>query len=83
ARALCLNAEVILCDEIFSSLEHPIAHSIEKDILSLNKTIINVSHIIFKDHLHLYDKIYVVESGMIRQTTDIQEVWSRMILTEA
>jgi len=83
ARALCLNAEVILCDEIFSSLEQPIAHSIEKDILSLNKTIINVSHIIFKDHLHLYDKIYIVESGMIRQTTDIQEVWARMILTEA
>jgi ABC-type multidrug transport system fused ATPase/permease subunit len=83
ARALCLNSEVILCDEIFSSLEQSIARSIEKDILSLDKTIINVSHIIFKDQLHLYDKIYIVDQGTIRLTSDIQEVWSRMILTDA
>jgi ABC-type multidrug transport system fused ATPase/permease subunit len=83
ARALCLNSEVILCDEIFSSLEQSIARSIERDILNLNKTIINVSHIIFKDQLHMYDKIYIVDQGTIRLTTDIQEVWSRMILTEA
>jgi ABC-type multidrug transport system fused ATPase/permease subunit len=83
ARALCLNSEVILCDEIFSSLEQSIARSIEKDILSLDKTIINVSHIIFKDQLHMYDKIYIVDQGTIRLTSDIQEVWSRMILTEA
>ncbi|PKM87158.1 MAG: hypothetical protein CVU85_06425 [Firmicutes bacterium HGW-Firmicutes-10] len=81
ARALCLNSEVILCDEIFSSLEQSIARSIERDILNLNKTIINVSHIIFKDQLPLYDKIYIVDQGTIRLTTDIQEVWSRMIIT--
>ncbi len=83
ARALCLNSEVILCDEIFSSLEQSIAKSIEKDILNLNKTIINVSHIIFKDQLALYDKIYIVDQGTIRQSRDLDEVWSRMILTEA
>lgn len=83
ARALCLECEVILCDEIFSSLEQSVAKSIEKDILSLNKTIINVSHIIFKDQLALYDKIYIVEQGTIRPSSDIQEVWSRMILTES
>lgn len=83
ARALCLNSEVILCDEIFSSLEQSIARSIERDILNLNKTIINVSHIIFKDQLHMYDKIYIVDQGTIRLTKEIQEVWSRMILTEA
>jgi ABC-type multidrug transport system fused ATPase/permease subunit len=82
ARALCLNSEVILCDEIFSSLEQSIARSIERDILNLNKTIINVSHIIFKDQLPLYDKIYIVDQGTIRLTSDIQEVWSRMILTD-
>ncbi|PKM69920.1 MAG: hypothetical protein CVU94_01645 [Firmicutes bacterium HGW-Firmicutes-19] len=82
ARALCLNSEVILCDEIFSSLEQSIARSIERDILNLNKTIINVSHIIFKNQLPLYDKIYIVDQGTIRLTSDIQEVWSRMILTD-
>jgi ABC-type multidrug transport system fused ATPase/permease subunit len=66
ARAICLNTHVILCDEIFANLEQSIAHDIEKDLLSLNKTIINVSHIIFKDHLEKYDKIFVVENNGVR-----------------
>lgn len=81
ARALCLESEVILCDEIFSSLEHSIAMEIERDILNLKKTIINVSHIIFKDHLPLYDKIYIVENNTVRLSTDLDEVWERMILS--
>lgn len=81
ARALCLDATVILCDEIFSSLELSIAQSIEKDLLSLNKTIINVSHIIFKEHLAYYDKIYVVENSSVSLANSIDEVWSRMILS--
>jgi ATP-binding cassette, subfamily B, bacterial len=81
ARALCLETTVILCDEIFASLELDIARSIEKDLISLPKTIINVSHIIFKEHLHFYDKIYVVEEGNLRQVTSLEEVWNRMILS--
>lgn len=81
ARALCLETTVILCDEIFASLELDIAKSIEEDLLSLPKTIINVSHIIFKEHLHLYDKIYVVEDGNLRQMTSLEGVWNRMILS--
>lgn len=81
ARALCLRSSVILCDEIFASLELEIAASIEKDLLSLPKTIINVSHIIFKDTLHLYDKIYVVEEGCVERATSLEDVWNRMILT--
>ena len=81
ARALCLRSSVILCDEIFASLELEIAASIEKDLLSLPKTIINVSHIIFKYTLHLYDKIYVVEEGCVERATSLEDVWNRMILT--
>jgi ATP-binding cassette subfamily B protein len=83
ARALCLETTVILCDEIFASLELEIAKSIESDLLSLPKTIINVSHIIFKEHLHHYDKIYVVEDGVIRQVESHEDVWDRMILSQA
>lgn len=82
ARALCLNTDVILCDEIFSSLELSIAHHIEQDILNLNKTIINVSHIIFKDHLPLYDRIYIVENNTLRLADSIDEVWARMTLSD-
>jgi len=79
ARAICLNTDVILCDEIFANLEQSIAHDIEKDLLSLDKTIINVSHIIFKDHLKLYDKIFVVENNSVRLSNNTEEIWSRMI----
>ena len=82
ARALCLNSDVILCDEIFSSLELSIAHQIEHDILNLNKTIINVSHIIFKDHLSHYDRIYIVENNTLRTANSIDEVWERMTLSD-
>jgi ATP-binding cassette, subfamily B, bacterial len=82
ARALCLKSSVILCDEIFSSLELSLAKSIEKDLLDLDKTIINVSHIIFKEHLHLYDKIYIVEDNRVYLAPNTEIVWKRMILSE-
>ena len=83
ARALCLETSVILCDEIFASLELEIAQSIEKDLLALPKTIINVSHIIFKETLPLYDKIYIVEEGECLLASSQQEVWERMILSQS
>ncbi len=82
ARALCLDADVILCDEIFSSLELSIAQQIEQDMLNLGKTIINVSHIIFKEHLVYYDRIYIVEENTLRQAHSPSEVWKRMTLSE-
>lgn len=82
ARALCLHSQVILCDEIFASLPQDVAKAIEHDILALNKTIINVSHIIFKEHLNQYDKIYIVENGTTRLASSLEEVWERMILSQ-
>lgn len=83
ARAICLNTDVVLCDEIFANLEQSIAHDIEKDLLSLDKTIINVSHIIFKDHLDKYDKIFVVESNGVRLSRDNEEIYARMIESQS
>lgn len=83
ARAICLNTDVILCDEIFANLEQSIAHDIEKDLLGLNKTIINVSHIIFKDHLNKYDKIFVVENNGVRLSYDTEEIYARMIESQS
>lgn len=79
ARAICLDTDVILCDEIFANLEQSIAHDIENDLLGLNKTIINVSHIIFKDHLDQYDKIFVVENNNVRLSQNLDEIYARMI----
>lgn len=79
ARSICLDTDVILCDEIFANLEQSIAHDIESDLLGLNKTIINVSHIIFKDHLDQYDKIFVVENNNVRLSQNLDEIYARMI----
>lgn len=79
ARALTLNAEIIMCDEIFASLDMDIAKSIEKDMLKFENTILNVSHIMFEEHLELYNKIYIVEDGSVRLASDIDEVKLRML----
>ncbi len=73
ARALYLDTSLIICDEIFASLDKEVGQNIEKMILSVSKTVINVSHIIFDDNLALYDKIYLVENNSVRQVDDLQQ----------
>ena len=71
ARALYLDTSLIICDEIFASLDKEIGQNIEKMILSVPKTVINVSHIIFDDNLALYDKIYLVENNSVSEIEDL------------
>jgi ABC-type multidrug transport system fused ATPase/permease subunit len=62
ARALLDNASILFMDEAFASLDMERAREIEKTILSLKDiTVINVSHIIFKDTRELYDKVITVK----------------------
>lgn len=79
ARALCLEAEVIVCDEIFASLDSEVARSIESDLLKLEATSINVSHIYFEENLHNYDRIYIVQDQTVRVAQSIDEVRERML----
>lgn len=66
ARALFKDKSLIICDEIFANLDASIAKNIEHDLLSINTTVINVSHIIFEENIELYDKIYLVENGHVK-----------------
>jgi ABC-type multidrug transport system fused ATPase/permease subunit len=62
ARALLSKAGILLMDEAFASLDMERAREIEKTILSLkDMTVINVSHIIFNDTKHLYDRVLTVK----------------------
>ncbi len=62
ARALLGKASILLMDEAFASLDMERAREIEKTILSLeDMTVINVSHIIFKDTKKLYDRVLTVK----------------------
>lgn len=62
ARALLNKAKILLMDEAFASLDMERAREIEKTILNLKDiTVINVSHVIFKDTKKLYDKVFTVK----------------------
>lgn len=66
ARAIYKNSDILLLDEITSSLDKDTAYKVEKNILSLdNKTILNVSHKLHYDLLDSYDMICIVENGEV------------------
>jgi len=66
ARGLINKTQLIFLDEAFASLDPKNALAIEKSILNLKDvTIINVSHVVFKEHLQFYDKVYIVNNKQI------------------
>lgn len=73
ARALYRDSDIILLDEVTSSLEKSMSDRIEKKLIQMhNKTIINVCHKFNEKNLYLYDDILVVEKGelVLRGTYD-------------
>ena len=78
ARALFKKKSLIVCDEIFANLDAQNAKEIERDILSVNMTLINVSHIVFEDNINLYDKIFLVENRNVRSINSFEALESRI-----
>lgn len=61
ARALLQEAQVLILDEAFSSLDDKIAQAIEETLLSLEDlTLINVSHVCFEETKDRYHKVLKV-----------------------
>lgn len=64
ARGLITEADIILLDEAFASLDRNIAKKIEQTLLNLKDiTVINVSHIIIEENKSYYDAILTVKDG--------------------
>ncbi|NLW14955.1 MAG: ATP-binding cassette domain-containing protein [Erysipelothrix sp.] len=82
ARANFFNKDVVLTDEVFASLDQSIGESLEKDMLSLPQTLINISHIVFKNNLDLYDKFLIVENGCVQVSYNKDDVIARMLETD-
>ncbi len=63
ARGLVNQSDIIFLDEAFANLDAEKAKAIEKSLLDLKGvTIINVSHVVFKDHQQMYDDVLVVKN---------------------
>jgi len=63
ARGLINKSDIIFLDEAFANLDAEKAKAIEKSLLDLKGvTIINVSHVVFKDHQQMYDDVLVVKN---------------------
>ncbi len=78
ARAVYKNADILLLDEVTSSLDKETARKVEKNILELpGKTVLNVSHKLHADLLELYDEICVMENGKIVDFAPPAELLSR------
>jgi ABC-type multidrug transport system fused ATPase/permease subunit len=68
ARALLNKASILFMDEAFASLDMERAKEIEETILALEDiTVINVSHVIFKETKGKYDKVLTVKKTVIEQ----------------
>ena len=65
ARALYNRPQILLLDEVTSSLDRETSMDIEKLILNYGGTIIAVSHVPNKEFLNRYDKIIKMDSGRI------------------
>lgn len=66
ARGLLAKSDIIFIDEAFASLDSKVAKEIEYTLLNLDGiTIVNVSHVVFKETKDRYDKIFVVKNRAV------------------
>ncbi|MGI6580698.1 MAG: ABC transporter ATP-binding protein [Saccharofermentanales bacterium] len=74
ARGLLAEADIMLLDEPFASLDDQTAQKIEQKLLDLSGvTILNVSHVVFNTTKNLYDDILLVKNGQIRTNSQEQD----------
>ncbi|MFA5576485.1 MAG: ABC transporter ATP-binding protein [Tissierellaceae bacterium] len=66
ARGLLNKSTIIFLDEAFANLDQEVAREIEETILDLDDvTVVNVSHVIFKESKNKYSKIFTVKGGRV------------------
>lgn len=75
ARALYIQPQVLLLDEVTSALDRINSKLIEDMLLSLEQsTIVNVCHKFDSDNLKKYDKILILEEGKIVRIGSFEEM---------
>lgn len=74
SRALIKNSSFVIMDEATSSLDIKTARAIENTLLSLNQTVLVITHRIDESILKKYDKIFLLEDGRITQSGDYSDI---------
>ncbi len=78
ARAMAHLKEVLLCDEITSSLDNTIARKIEHNILDIeNETVLYVTHKLYEDTLSRFDQILMMRNGTILECGSFDELMDK------
>lgn len=78
ARTLLSDADIMVFDEVISTLDTETAYEIEKMILGFqNKTIIQVSHNFTRALIEQYDEILVIEGGILQDHGTFRELYER------
>ncbi len=74
ARALIKDVEVLLVDEPTSSLDNVTAREIEKTLLDLDATVLNVTHKLDLNILSKYDELFVMKNGQIVESGNLESL---------
>lgn len=67
ARALCKKSDILFVDEATSALNDELGRSIESAILSLDQTVIAISHKYFEGITNTYDYVLEIKDGYLNQ----------------
>jgi ABC-type multidrug transport system fused ATPase/permease subunit len=67
ARAIAKNAEILFIDEGTSSLNEELGREIEKTFLSLDSTVIAISHRYYEGITENYDYVIEIKNGLVNR----------------
>ncbi len=77
ARSLIRKCEVLLVDEVTSSLDIETTNEIVKNLISLPCAVVLVTHDVFESYMDEFDRIYCIAAGRISEVGTYAELLER------